>query len=167
MKFDFYRQLLDSKEFLAWQKAHPQDYLAHFYCPLNPSFQPASNWEIGFYNPQQDKLTVFVIKENSRIEIKPPEDAFKAQGSIEELASTRVKLSFPQALELFQKTKQENYPQEILLNGFLILQNFQNKTIWNISYATRSFNILNVKIDALNKEIVSHQLVNFIERKAG
>lgn len=165
MEFSFYQQLIDSEEFLNWKKENSQAYLSHFYCQLDSSFKQKSPWEIGFYNKEHDKITIFVV--DKEIEIKPEEKVFKKQEAVEELDLEKVKIDFQQALEIFQKTKQEHYPKEILLNGFLILQKFQNETLWNISFASQSLNILNIKIDAENKKIISHQLVNFIESKAG
>lgn len=164
MEFDFYQQLTSSKELKNWKKNNPQTYLSHFYCQLDSSFKQKSAWEIGFYNKEHDKITIFII--GKKITIKPEEEVFKKQGTVEELDLEKVKIDSQQALEIFQKTKQEHYSQEILLNGFLILQKFQNETLWNISFATKSLSILNIKIDAVDKKVISHQLVNFIEKKA-
>ena len=86
---------------------------------------------------------------------------------LERLELEKVTLTFEQALEEFNKIKKEKYSNEILLNGFVILQKFQDKIMWNISYATKSLQILNVKIDATNKEIISDQMINFIQQNAG
>lgn len=160
-----YQKLTGSKEFQNWKKNNPQTYLSHFYCRLDPSFKQKSLWEIGFYSKKHDKIAIFTV--NNKIKLKPEEEVFKKQGTVEELVLEKVKTSHQQALKSFQEIKQEHYPREILLNGFLILQHFQNKLLWNISFATGSFNILNVKISAVNKEIISHQLINFIQSKAG
>ncbi len=165
MEFDFYNKLVNSKEFQNWQKNSSQSYLTHFYCQLNNDFKQLIPWEIGFYNKETDKITVFNVAQT--IEIKPEDTAFKKQGIVEELDLEKVKINFPKALELFQKAKKQHYPQEILLNGFLILQNIKNQTLWNISFATKSMNILNIKINVETKEVVSHQLINFIAGKAG
>lgn len=165
MKFEIYQKLVTSTEFKSWQKTHPQSYLSHFYCRLDRSFTPLPPWEIGFYSPKNDKITVFQITE--KISLKPEEEVFKDCPTIEKLDRKLVKTGFPPVLEIFQKIKREHYPHEILFSGFLILQNFQHQTIWNISYITRSFQILNVKINAVNKKVLSHQLINFIEKKAG
>lgn len=159
-----YQTLTQSNKFKTWKKSHPDCYLTHFYCQLDNSFKQTAPWEIGFYNKEKDKITTFVI--NKKITIKPEEKVFKKEGTVEELDLKKVKINSQQALETFKKIKQENYPQEILLNGFLILQNFQNKLMWNISFATKSMQILNVKVDATNEKIISEQLISFVERKA-
>lgn len=160
-----YQILIDSKQFKSWQKNHLGSYLTHFYRTLDDQYNLTNYWEIGFYDKKTDKITAFVIGE--KIAVKPEETPFRPEGlKIDKLDLKEIKLIFQQALEIFQQVRQHQYPREILLSGFLILQNFQEKNIWNISFATRSFNILNVKIDASTKELVSHQLVNFIEKKA-
>lgn len=161
---EVYQNLTWSKTFQSWKKSNSGSYLSHFYCQLDTSFKQISPWEIGFYNKKHDKITIFTV--NKEIGLKPEEEVFKKQGAVEKLDLGRVKIDSQQALRIFQQTKQEHYSQEILLNGFLILQKFQNKTLWNISFATKSLNILNIKIDAFNKKAISHQLINFIERKA-
>jgi len=159
-----YQKLIDSPIFQDWKKQHLDHYLTHFYRSLDNKFNLTGNWEIGFYHKKQDKITTFII--NQKITFKPEEEVFKKQGQVEKLNLEEIKTTLPQALETFQKTKQKHYPKEILLNGFLILQKYQNQNIWNISYATKSLNILNLKINAANNNLISHQLINFIESKA-
>lgn len=161
---NIYQKLTNSKEFQNWKKNNPGAYLSHFYCQLDSSFKQKSSWEIGFYNKKNDKITIFVVDKS--ISLKPEEEVFKKQGTVEELGLKKVKIGSQQALEIFQKTKQKHYSREILLNGFLILQKFQNENLWNISFAAKSLSILNIKINAANKKIISHQLINFIESKA-
>jgi hypothetical protein len=158
-----YQKLTSSKEFQDWKKNNSETYLSHFYCQLDSSFKQKSPWEIGFYNKKHDKITIFIIDET--VTLKPEEEVFKKEGTVEKLDLEKVKIDSQNVLEIFQKTKQELYSPEVLLNGFLILQNFQDKTLWNISFATKSLSILNVKINAASKKVVSHQLINFIEKK--
>ncbi|MBR9683060.1 hypothetical protein GOV03_00795 [Candidatus Woesearchaeota archaeon] len=159
-----HQTLTDSEIFQNWQKDHSQTYLSHFYCQLDVDFKQKSPWDIGFYDPKTDKIAVFKI--DSEITLLPEDKAFKKQGEVEELKMDQVTVDFPQALEIFQKTKEEHHSSEILLNGFLILQKYQEKTMWNISFATKSLSILNIKIDATNQEVISHQSVNFINQNA-
>lgn len=164
MNFPFFRQLSRSREFLDWQKKNPAAFLSHFYCRLDSRFRPLSPWEAGFYSKKNDKITIFII--GKKISLRPEEDIYKKPGMvIEKLELGKISLDFPQALKIFQNIKIRQYPSEILFNGFLILQNFQHQTVWNISFITKSFQILNVKLNAVNQEIVSHKLLSFIERE--
>jgi len=156
-----HKNLIDSKKFRDWKK-DTETYLSHFYCQLDPEFKQKTPWEIGFYDKKTDKIAVFRI--DKEIELLPEDKAFKKQGVVDELDLKKVKINSQQALDLFKKTKEEHHSKEVLLNGFLILQNFQKKTLWNISFATKSLSILNVKIDTTNKKVISHQLINFIDQ---
>ncbi len=195
MEFEQYKQLLESKEFKNWQKENKEDnfvksdnstaklsmmtlkdnkkindskssedYLSHFYCQIDDSFKKKDSWEIGFYNPKDDKITTFVVGEI--ITIKPEEKVFKKQEKVDKLDLEKIKVDFETALEEFKKIKEEKYSSELILSGFVILQNWQSNTIWNISFATKSLKVLNIKINAENKKLVSDQLVNFMEQKA-
>jgi len=165
MEFNFFQQLKESQIFQDWQKDNLDNYLVHFYIQVDNSFKYTADWEIGFYNPDHDKITIFII--GSNISIKPEEEAFKKEGKVEKLDLEKIKIDFDEAVDEFKKIKEEKYSPEVMLNGFIILQNFQDKLMWNISYALKSMNILNVKINAENKELISDQSINFIERKAG
>ena len=162
---DQYQNLKESPIFQTWQQQHPKDFLTHFYLQLDPEFKLVGNWEIGFADPSTDKITVFVVGE--QITQKPEEEAFKKpDAKVEALGLERVKVDFAEALEIFKKIKAEKHAHQLLLNGFIILQTFQGKTMWNFSYATRSMNILNIKINTETKELISEQLINFMEQKA-
>lgn len=166
MKYSAAHQTLtNSPQFQDWKKQNPSAYLSHFYCQLNPQFQPSSPWEIGFYHPDTDQITVFLITETS-VQLKPEDQPFKKEGRVDELDLEKVKVDFSEVLKVFKKVKAENYSAEVLLNGFLILQKFQDKLMWNLSYATKSMQILNLKLNAENKETISHQLLSFIEKAA-
>ena len=163
MQFDFYQKLIESQIFLDWQKENPEDYLVHFYSQLDNSFKPNTDWEIGFYNPETDKITIFIV--GSEISLKPQDEAFKKEGKVDKLDLDKTNVDFDQSIEEFKKIKDEKYSAELTLNGFIILQNFQNKLMWNVSYALKSMNILNVKINAETKEIISDQSINFIQKQ--
>ena len=164
MEFNFFQQLKESQIFQDWQRNNQDNYLVHFYIQVDNSFKPTADWEIGFYNSDKDKITIFVV--GPEISIKPEEDAFKKQGKVDKLDLEKVKVSFEEANEEFKKIKEEKYSAEVMLNGFIILQNFRDKLMWNISFALKSMNILNVKINAENKELISDQAINFLEKKA-
>lgn len=159
---EVYQHLVDSAEFKEWQESNPDCYLTHFYCQLNTNLERISPWEIGYYNKENDRITVFLLSD--QIRIKSEEEVFKKDGTVEELKLEKVKTSLPEAVAAFKEIKMEKYLREELLSSFLILQKFENKTVWNISAATRSMQILNVKVDAETKEVVSDQLVSFIQQ---
>ena len=75
-----------------------------------------------------------------------------------------VKLSFEQALEIFKENLPKHFPKEVLSDGFLILQTYQQKTVWNFTFITKQVRFINLKIDAGNGEVVSHDTVNLVQQ---
>jgi len=162
MEFEFYQQLVKSSSFQSWMINNKDVYLAHFYCTINNNMELGPWWEVGYYHPKTDKLTIFTV--GSEINIKPEEDVFKEESKIDELGLKDVKIDIMTAMTKFKEVKEQKYPREILNSGFLILQSFHGQTFWNLSYATSSFHFLNVKINAVNGQIISYKLINFIEQ---
>jgi DNA-directed RNA polymerase subunit M/transcription elongation factor TFIIS len=154
---ELYQKLKESEAFKG-----TKGYLSHFYCQLDTEYQIKGDCEIGFYDPDEDKIITFVVGE--KIEKKPAEDVFKKEQKVEELKLDQVKTKMVEIIETFKKTKEEKYPKEILLSGFLILQRYEGKTNWNISFATKSMQILNVKIDSADGSVISDQMVQFIQQ---
>ena len=107
-------------------------------------------WNISFYSKKTQKITSFSMKEN--IEIDGEDKAFqKTPKDIEELKIENIKITLEEAEEIVGKIKQEKAPAEDVNKKIIILQQ-QDVPIWNITYITTSFNILNVKINATNKD---------------
>jgi len=120
-----------------------------------------SRWEIGFFS--NEKITVFVPIENG-FAIKPADDVFKKQDAkVEALNLEEVKLTFEEALEIFKKDLPERFPNEVLGDGFIILQTYQGKTLWNFTFITKKLKFINLKINSLNGELEDSQEVNLVQ----
>jgi hypothetical protein len=63
-----------------------------------------------------------------------------------------------------QELKEKEYKKENIVKTILILQKME-KTIWNINSITKTFNILNIKIDAATGDILEHEIKNPIAFK--
>ncbi len=104
-----------------------------------------SGWEFGFYNPLTKKVSVI---ESNPLKLREPDDILNRDGDVEELDLDKVKISVDQLNELVDKVaKKENV--SLITKKILILQKIK-KTIWNITYLTKDYNLLNVRIDAEN-----------------
>ena len=106
MKFDFYNKLLESEVFKNWENENSGYYLVHFYCQINNSYQTNADWEIGFYNPDTDKIVIFII--GPEISIKPEEEAFKKQGKVDELNLEKLFKQQKQAIIIITHDKDVN-----------------------------------------------------------
>ena len=149
--------------FKQWQKEHAENFLSHFFVPLDSKFNLNSSWEIGYH--ANDKITVFVLNENG-FEIKPEDKIFKKPNAeVEPLKLEEVKLSFVQALEIFKEKFPETFPEAVLGDGFLILQTYQGKTVWNFTFITKQLKFANLKISAVDGNVVDSQEVDLVQKK--
>lgn len=153
------------RTFSAWKQQHKQAFLSHFFSPLDPQGNLKSNWEIGFYNPESEKITVFLQKEK-KFEPKPEDDVFKKDSmQVEELQIPKVKISYDKAFALFQENYPVLFPTESIGDGFVILQTFSEKTEWNFTFISKTLKFLNIKFDAQNGNIDSYQTVDLVDKK--
>ncbi len=148
--------------FKDWQKEHPENFLSHFFVPLDSKFNLKSAWEIGYFCG--DKITVFIPNENG-FEIKPEDEVFKKPNAeVEHLKMDEVKLSFEQALEIFKEQLPSIFPSAILGDGFVILQTYQGKTVWNFTYITKQLKFANMKVSAVNGKVEDYQDVDLVQK---
>lgn len=152
-------RLEKSEEFKEWQKTHHHAALAHFFTFVTGE-NKHSPWDIGFYHAEEDKLTVFSMKE--LIEVRPSLEVFKKEGEVEAIALGKVKLTMEEAEErLIDYLKEENFGGKIL-HGMAILQKLNGKNIWNISKFSSTLLVFNVKVDAENGEVISKEKESFM-----
>ena len=158
-------QLSASKQFKEWKKEHPQAYLSHFFTSVSSQFELLANWELGYYDFKQEKMTVFVL-DSEQIVVKPADDVFKPkQEIVEELNLKQIKTNFSQVVESVQENIAEKFSSEHLGDGFLVVQTQDSKTAWNFSFVTKSLIFLNCKIDAATGEILSSEAVTIVHRE--
>ncbi len=150
--------------FAEWKKNHPLCFLSHFFVQVSSQVEPKSAWEIGFYNPKNDKITTFIqIKKG--FEIKPEEEIFKRkEDPVEPLHLERAQLTLEKAGETCRREFCSSFPKEALGDGFAILQSLQGRTLWNVSCLSRSLKFLNLKVDAVSGEVVSSDCLEMIDK---
>ncbi len=162
---ELYLALKKTDSFAQWSKIHPSGYLSHFFCQINHEFAPLNKWEVGFYEPSTGKITVFIVLDNGDAEIKPADDVFqKEKAAIEELKMEKVKISLEQAQQAWQDHFQEFFPRETLGDGFVVLQTLEKMARWNFTFITKTIKFVNMKIDALDGKIVSHEEINLVQK---
>lgn len=157
--------LKNTDSFQQWSKIHPSGYLSHFFCQINAQFLPLSKWEVGFYEPSTGKITVFVLLDSGDAEIKPADDVFqKEKVAIEKLEIEKVKISMEQATQAWKDHFQEFFPQETIGDGFVVVQTLEKIPVWNFTFITKTIKFVNMKIDAANGEIASHEEINLVQK---
>ncbi|MBU1004734.1 MAG: hypothetical protein KJ561_02815, partial [Nanoarchaeota archaeon] len=138
-------------------------FLAHIFKLLDEANQ--NDWQIGFYN-KDDTITSFIITPNE-IKKAAAENIFKRpEAKIEPLDEDKIKIDITKALEIAEKTQVKDYKQETPSKIITILQKLNMGQVYNITYVTQSFKILNFKIDAVNGKVLKTKLENIMDFKA-
>ncbi len=150
--------------FKAWKAEHKEGYLSHFFCPITADCEFKGDWEVGFYDPHSEKITVFacgkavMMKQNEDDVFKKPEQ------SVEELNLDSVKVSFQEAVDALTMNVEDLFPKAQRGDGFVILQAMGEKSLWNFTFVTRDLKFINVKINAETGSIESHLSMDLIDR---
>lgn len=162
---ELFSALKKTDSFQQWSGIHPLAYLSHFFCQINNEFMPLNKWEVGFYEPASGKITVFILLENGDAEIKPADDVFqKEKAAIEELNTDKITITMEQAQQTWQDHFQEFFPKETLGDGFVVLQALDKKQVWNFTFITKTIKFVNMKIDASDGKIVSHEEISLVQK---
>ena len=117
-------------------------------------------WQVDFYNPENDKITSFKeIGNQIRIIGKDSKIFKEKEAKVNELRIDKVKIAPEDAIKAVDELKKKKYSGEEALRRIVILQSTKEfKENWNITYLTTSFNILNVKINAKNGKVIEESL---------
>ena len=152
-------RLNNSKEFKNWKKENKDSFLSYGFAVI-PKHE---YWKIGFYQPDKDTLTSFIVKDKIRIEGE--EKAFKKeQTKIKELEINKIKTNYKEILKIAEKLQKEKYRNENPKQIMIIIQNLAKQgTIWNITYGTETISTLNIKISAETGKVLEHKLVRLFE----
>ncbi len=149
------KDLKDSEIFKDWITENSTAYICNCF-KINEE-----DWQFCFYSSEKDKITTF---SNKKI-LESNSDIFrKEKVAIKKLNIGNVRIDLSQALEIFEKIKEEKYSKEEPTKKIIILQKL-NAPAWNITYLI-SFNILNIKIDAISGRVISESLNSIMDFKA-
>lgn len=158
MEFEDYIERVEKSDlFIDWKIKNPDYYLVHIFMM---SGQPV---QVGYYNEEEDKVASFILKDE--IEMNPPEESFKKADSIPVLDVERVKIDIPEAFKKAKTLKEEKYSKEVIDKDMSILQMLEDSPIYNITFITKAFNFINIKVDAETSEILKHQINSILDLK--
>ena len=163
---EVYKKLQESPEFKEWKKLNPNSFLAHAFVMLEHN--NVSEWQFGYYLPDKDRIvTFFMMKE---VKASPESKIFKDKNEIKELDMKLVKIDFMDALKKAKTLQEKKYSSQSPINIVAILQkikvNSKWSQVWNITFVTKSFNTLNIKVDSGNGKILSHRLTSIFDFRA-
>ena len=150
--------LKKSEAYLTWFKEHSNSFCTHLFLQIKEDYSAMSHWDIGFYDPDTKKVTVFNLNDAGNFEIKQTDDVFatKAQ-KIEELKLTNKTKDFPSIIPDANKVIEKEFEKikNLRGNGFAILQTLEGIATWNISFITKQLSFLNIKLDAQTGKKIS------------
>jgi len=143
-----------SEDFKNWENNNEGFYLVHMFLMTD------QNPQLGFYNKKTDKIVAINITD--KIEILPAEDVFKSKGTIEQLDLTDIKITCKNALEQAYQLQKEKYPAQKIAREMVILQ-VLDQPVFNITLITQAFATLNIRIDAISGDLISHKLKSIMD----
>lgn len=155
-----------SNTFSEWKKDSPKAHLAHLFGVIESNDTEVKSWQIGYYDPAKDALTVFSVDENDICIEHNETDAFKEENKkIHPITITEKTHGVEKILTICQTLQQETYPTYEPIKRFLILQKLAKNEpqIWNVTYLSKAFNTLNIKIDAETGTIYEHKTLSLID----
>lgn len=152
MEIEAIQKVLNSDIFKNW---HTDEYLVSYLLVTNtPS--------VDFYSKKTKKITSFIISD--KINLKEDEIFQKEAKDLEELKLEDIKISLEQATQKIENIKTKKIPSEQVNKKIIILQQ-QIVPIWNLTYLTSSLNLLNIKINAINGDIIEEKLESLLSFK--
>ena len=153
------QKLEQSQYFRKWKQKNKNTYFSYAF--KIPQEMHDDDWQLGFYNGKNEKITTFVIAKDS-IGLRPEEDVFKKENtSVKKIELDRVKLTFDNAMSKAMEFQEKNYPKDKSVKTIAILLNMAGiGNVWNITYVTEAFNTLNIKIDASSGKVLEHNLAS-------
>ena len=150
------KKLEGSQKFKQWRKKSKSTYFSYAF--KIPQEMP-NEWQLGFYDKKNDKITTFVI-DDIDVKIRPEEEVFKKEeAKINEVQLDHINLTFDNAIMKAKEFQEKNFPKDKSIKTIAILQNLPELgNVWNITYVTEAFNTLNMKVDASTGRILEHNL---------
>ncbi len=153
------KKLESSKEYKEFSKKNKACYLSYAFIMIDESVK--EEWQIGYYNPKDDKVSTFAI--NEKITQNPEAEIFKDDKKVLKLELADVKITLEKALDIAEKTQKEKYSPHTPFKKIIILQKLEIGQVWNITYVTNTFKTLNMKIDSSSGKVLKDELIDFFK----
>ncbi len=103
-------------------------------------------------------IVTFDIKpDGSNVIINPASEAFKDGGIVAELAVDEIAFDTLTAYDIAVAELKEKFSDQLVDKTMLIVQNLEDKLMYNITFISKQFNTINIKVDAKTKEVIDIQ----------
>ncbi len=155
------KQLGSSDEFNNWKKDNKDSYFCSAFTIIEGKEKPV--WQFDYYDAKNDRITSFIM--DKIIKRQGSEKAFKkAETNIKEISLNDIKVDFDEALGLANQILNKNYQSNQANKIILILQNLE-QPLWNVTFLTSSFNLINVKISCQTGKLISRKIESLLKYK--
>jgi predicted esterase YcpF (UPF0227 family) len=158
--------LNDDQDFNEWKNTNSSTYLVHIFKMLDSANKDES--QVGFYDKNSKRITTFVVNETlNTVNMNPDSEPFKEDDTpIEELKLDNVGMTIDSTMKKIDELMKEKYSSHPADKRFFLLQKTKDGTIWNFTVVTKTFHVLNVKIDAKEGNILSQKINSIFEFKS-
>lgn len=133
---------------------HSGYHLAHVF------FMTGKPAQVGFFNEKEGSMVTFDA--DSKANMNESKELLTVGGKVEELEIDKLRVKKEEAIEKVKELLDKEYPKESLKQEMIILQQLE-RPIYNITYFTSSFKTLNIKIDGVSGDIISHDIKPLID----
>jgi len=131
---------------------------------FDQNLKQIDDWQVGFYSKEKDVVkAISVGDESGEIVSKESEALKKKEHIIKELKLEEVKIDIDEVIKKVVQCLRNNYIREIPIKAFVVLQVLDEYPIWNFTFITSAFKTLNIKVDAVDGEIVHHGVIQIYE----
>lgn len=154
---DVITKIESSEEF---KTIDPDHYLVHVFRMMDA--HSSDECQVGYYSKKSDRVIVFDYLDGN-IKMTDPQEAFKEKNFIAALEIDKINVTMDQALDMAEDVIKKNYPAHLLSKAILLLQKLpEYGQIWNVTVITHTFNVINVKIDAVNSKLIKHSMESLL-----
>lgn len=157
------KDIEETPRFKDWKQNNPDSYFVSAFFIGEDYFPKSNQWQLDFYEPNKDRVVSFVYGADSPL--KEEEIFKKSKDKIPELVLDVIKVDLEKAIDNVEKIKKAKHPGETATKKLFILQVLEGKSVWNITYISSAFNILNIKIDAQSGDVLSESFSSVLSFK--
>lgn len=140
----------DSKAFKKFKEKHPEAYLVHHFSMRKGGLYDG---QVGYFDQSTKEITTF---SKEPVKNLGSDKSFNPEEEIKPLNMKEVNVSFEEALKTAQGVMSEHYSAQNVTQEICILQHLDTQ-LWNMTMVTNAFNMINIRIDAANGKVISHE----------
>jgi len=158
-------RVVAGKEYAEWAKDHKNCFLAHVYFDVN-EFK-SGICQLGFYDPDKEDMHTFFVENGEVKEMKSTDEIVRSGGKIVPLDMEQLDVPVEDAFKKAHEEQQSKYPGNDPIKVFCIVQHIGENQVFNITFVTKTFSTLNIRVDTLDGSVVESSLQSLINMDDG